>query len=89
MVDVAPNSVNKAGCETLWYRPRLPIPQTGAHVLLGTGANGAPRRFSTIVENSVENSGLSELAVMKSLVLPESAYGEGGYMAIFSTFSRL
>jgi len=57
--------------------------------VLHVPAHGGPSRFSTIVENSVENSGLSELAVMKSLVLPESAYGEGGYMAIFSTFSRL
>jgi hypothetical protein len=39
------------------------------------------------VENSVEISGLSQLAVMKSLVLPESAYGEGRLMAIFSILS--
>jgi len=41
-------------------------------------------RFSTTVENSVENSGLSGLAAMKSLVLSGSAYGEGNLMAILS-----
>jgi len=58
-------------------------------VLLTIDADVAPGRFSTIVENSVENSGLSGLAAMKNLVLPESAYGEGRFIAIFSTFSRL
>ena len=85
MVDGARNRVNKAGSEALWYRPRLLM----ADVLLTIGAATAPSRFSTIVENSVENSGLSELAVMKSLVVPESAYGEGNLVAIFSTFSPL
>jgi hypothetical protein len=89
MVDVAPNSVNKAGRETLWYRPRLPSAPRGSHVLFGIGADSAPGRFSTIVEKSVENSGLSGLTVMKNLVVPESAYGEGDFVAIFSTFSRL
>jgi hypothetical protein len=58
-------------------------------VLLTIRADDSPRGFSTIVENSVENSGLSRLATMKNLVLPESAYGEGCLVAIFSTFSRL
>jgi hypothetical protein len=38
------------------------------------------------VENSVEISGLSGLTAMKSLVLFESAYGEGNLMAILSMF---
>lgn len=60
----------------------------GSQVVLSIGADGAPGRFSTIVEKSVENSGLSGLAAMKTLVLPESAYGEGCFVAILSTFSR-
>lgn len=39
------------------------------------------------MENSVEISGLSRSAVAKSLVLPESAYGEGDLVAIFSMSS--
>jgi len=53
---------------------------------LATGVSGdrALSRFSTTVENSVEISGLSGLTVMKSLVLSESAYGEGNLMAVLS-----
>jgi hypothetical protein len=48
--------------------------------------DGASSRFSTTVENSVEISGLSGLTAMKSLVLFESAYGEGYSVAILSMF---
>jgi hypothetical protein len=48
-----------------------------------------PSRFSTIVENSVENSGLSGLATMKTLMVSGSAYGEGRWKAFFTLFSRL
>ena len=53
---------------------------------LATGVSGdcALSRFSTTVENSVEISGLSGLTAMKSLVLSESAYGEGNLMAVLS-----
>jgi len=50
----------------------------------GVSGDGSLSRFSTTVENSVEISGLSGLTVMKSLVLSESAYGEGILMAILS-----
>jgi hypothetical protein len=40
------------------------------------------------VENSVDNSALSGLTAMKTLVLSGSAYGEGDFVAILSTFSR-
>ena len=53
------------------------------------GGGALPRGFSTIVENSVENSGLSRLAVLKSLVLPESAYGEGRFGSDFFDTFRL
>src|SRR5437868_6978219 len=49
-------------------------------------ARARPGRFSTIVENSVENSRLSRLAVTKSLIVPGSAYGEGPEQAIFPLF---
>jgi hypothetical protein len=52
----------------------------------GVIGDDAPSRFSTTVENSVEISGLSGLTVMKSLVLSDSAYGEGNLMAILSMF---
>jgi hypothetical protein len=55
--------------------------------LPGIDGGAGKRGFSTIVENPVEISGLSQLAVVKSLVLPESAYGEGRLMAIFSILS--
>jgi hypothetical protein len=55
--------------------PTLPVP-----------AAGGLCRFSTIVENSVENSGLSELAVMKTLEVSGSAYGEGLSAAFFTLF---
>jgi hypothetical protein len=41
------------------------------------------------VENSVEISGLSGLAAMKSLVLSGSAYGEGNLMAVLSILFEL
>jgi len=50
----------------------------------GVSGDGALNRFSTTVENSVEISGLSGLTTMKSLVLSESAYGEGDLMAVLS-----
>jgi hypothetical protein len=50
----------------------------------GISGDTAPTGFSTTVENSVENSGLSGLAVMKTLVLSVSAYGEGNLIAILS-----
>jgi hypothetical protein len=89
MVDGALKSVNKAGWEALWYRPRLAISYAGAHVLPTIDADGAPGRFSTIVENSVENSGLSGLATMKTVVVSGSAYGEGRLDAIFASFAHL
>jgi hypothetical protein len=61
---------------------RRPVPALAS----GISGDGALRRFSTTVENSVENSGLSGLATMKSLVLSESAYGEGNLMAVLSMF---
>jgi len=54
-------------------------------IAAGIGADLPSSRFSTTVENYVENSGLSRLAVMKILVLSGSAYGEGLKMAIFPT----
>jgi len=58
---------------------------------LATGVSGDRplSRFSTTVENSVEISGLSGMATMKSLALSESAYGEGNLMAVLSMFSGL
>jgi hypothetical protein len=50
------------------------------------GGGAAPGGFSTTVENSVENSGVSRLTAMKSLVLSGSAYGEGNLMAVLSMF---
>jgi len=50
----------------------------------GISGDGALSLFSTTVENSVEISGLSGLTAMKSLVLSESAYGEGNLMAFLS-----
>jgi hypothetical protein len=63
----------------------MPRPVSG----LGSGLSGAGTlsRFSTTVEISVEISGLSGLTIMKSLVLSESAYGEGILMAVLSMFS--
>jgi hypothetical protein len=55
----------------------------------GISGDSALSRFSTTVENSVEISGLSGLAAMKSLVLSGSAYGEGSLMAIFSMLFRV
>ncbi|MEO5823604.1 MAG: hypothetical protein ABIT71_24125 [Vicinamibacteraceae bacterium] len=49
--------------------------------------DGVLTRFSTTVENSVEISGLSRLAAIKTLVLSVSAYGEGVFVAFFSTIS--
>jgi hypothetical protein len=54
-----------------------------------SGGGDALGRFSTTVENSVENSGLSRATARKSLVLPESAYGEGNLMAVLSMFLRV
>jgi hypothetical protein len=84
MVDVGPKCVNKPGRECVWYRPQLPMPRA----VLALRGDGALSRFSTTVENSVENSGLSGLATMKSLVLSGSAYGEGLLVAIFPTVFR-
>jgi len=80
MVDAGPECVNKAGVKSVWYRPPLPMLRPVSAIR----GDGAPSRFSTTVENSVENSGLSGLATMKSLVLSESAYGEGNLMAVLS-----
>jgi hypothetical protein len=80
MVDGGPKCVNKAGVKRVWYRPPLPMPRP----VLAISGDGALSRFSTTVENSVEISGLSGLTAMKSLVLPESAYGEGNLMAVLS-----
>jgi hypothetical protein len=55
---------------------RRPVPAISGDDALG--------RFSTTVENSVENSGLSGPTIVKSLVLSESAYGEGNLMAVLS-----
>jgi hypothetical protein len=57
---------------------------TGPAFASGVSGDDALSRFSTTVENSVEISGLSRLAAMKSLVLSESAYGEGNLMAVLS-----
>jgi hypothetical protein len=55
---------------------------------LGTpAAAGGPSGFSTIVENSVENPGLSELTLLKILEVSGSAYGEGLNRALFPWFS--
>jgi len=82
MVDGGPKCVNKPGVESVWYRPPLPMPCPVPAI----SVDGALSRFSTTVENSVENSGLSGLTAMKSLVLSESAYGEGNLMAFSSMF---
>jgi hypothetical protein len=60
------------------------VTATRITVVSGIVGGRRPRRFSTTVENSVEISGLSGLAAMKSLVLPGSAYGEGNFMAVLS-----
>lgn len=52
-------------------------------------ARGGTGRFSTIVEISVENSGLSGLAAMKNLVVSGSAYGEGPNEAVFTRVKGL
>jgi hypothetical protein len=83
MVDAASKRVNKGGRESVWYRPPLPM----ARPVPAICSDGVSSRFSTTVENSVENSGLSESTGWKSLVLSESAYGEGRFDAILSTFS--
>ena len=87
MVDGGPECVNKAGVKRVWYRPPLPMSRAVPGLGSGISGDGALSRFSTTVENSVENSGLSGLAAMKSLVLSESAYGEGYLMAVLSLFS--
>jgi len=84
MVDAGPKCVNKAGVESVWYRPPLPMPRPVPAFASGIRGDGASSRFSTTVENSVEISGLSGLTTMKSLVLSESAYGEGNLMAVLS-----
>jgi hypothetical protein len=84
MVDAGPKCVNKAGAERVWYRPPLPMLQPVPGLASGIRGDRAPSRFSTTVENSVEISGLSGLAAMKSLVLSGSAYGEGNLMAVLS-----
>jgi hypothetical protein len=84
MVDAGPKRVNKAGVESVWYRPPLPMPRPVPALASGVSGDGSLSRFSTTVENSVEISGLSGLTVMKSLVLSESAYGEGDLMAVLS-----
>jgi hypothetical protein len=56
----------------------MPTPAFQRRRRPGTG------RFSTIVEISVENSGLSGLDAMKSLVVSGSAYGEGPNYAVFT-----
>ena len=84
MVDAGPKCVNKAGRERVWYRPPLPMPRAVPRLGSGISGDGVLGRFSTTVENSVEISGLSGLTAMKSLVLPESAYGEGNLMAVLS-----
>ena len=82
MVDAGLKCVNKAGVESVWYRPPLPMPRP----VPAFRGDAALSRFSTTVENSVEISGLSGLTTMKSLVLSESAYGEGNLMAVSSMF---
>ena len=88
MVDAGPKRVNKAGVEPVWYRPPLPmtrpVPALASGFASGVSGDVASSRFSTTVENSVEISGLSGLTAMKSLVLSESAYGEGNLMAVLS-----
>ena len=84
MVDGGPKCVNKPGRERVWYRPPLLSRGGGDDGFPAISGDRAPSRFSTTVENSVENSGLSGLAAMKSLVLSGSAYGEGNLMAILS-----
>jgi hypothetical protein len=60
-----------------------------ASPLLLLPAAGKLGRFSTIVEISVENSGLSGLAVMKTLEVSRFAYGEGPRAAFFTLFFAL
>jgi hypothetical protein len=73
MVAVGPVAVNRGGRFGLWYRPPLPVTRTSAPIR----SDGGPSRFSTIVENSVEISGLSGGVRPKMLVVVDSAYGEG------------
>jgi hypothetical protein len=84
MVDAGPKRVNKGGAEPVWYRPPLPMARPVPAFASGVSGDVASGRFSTTVENSVEISGLSGLTAMKSLVLSESAYGEGNLMAVLS-----
>jgi hypothetical protein len=88
MVDADPKCVNKAGRERVWYRPPLPMPRPVHALASGVSGSVALNGFSTTVENSVEISGLSGLATMKSLVLSGSAYGEGRLMAVLSMLLR-
>jgi hypothetical protein len=60
------------------------VPNLVSGLASGISGDDALSRFSTTVENSVEISGLSGLTAMKSLVLSESAYGEGNLMAVLS-----
>jgi hypothetical protein len=63
---------------------RTPVNTTRIEAVPGTTDDRGPGRFSTTVENSVENSGVSGLTAMKSLVVSGSAYGEGNFMAVLS-----
>ena len=73
MVAVGPVRVNRGTLFGLWYRPPLPVARTNVPLR----SNRGPSRFSTIVENSVEISGLSGGVRPKMLVVVDSAYGEG------------
>jgi hypothetical protein len=89
MVDGGPKCVNKPGVKRVWYRPPLPMPRPVPALASGICGDTALSRFSTTVENSVEISGLSGLAAMKSLMGSGSAYGEGNLMAFFSMLFRV
>jgi hypothetical protein len=77
MVAVALARVNRGTRFGLWYRPPLPVPRSNP-------SYRGLSRFSTIVEISVEISGLSDGVRPKTLVVVESAYGEGENRALFA-----
>jgi hypothetical protein len=79
-------AVNKSAAWTLWYRrplsmtrARVPAPPAGLPA-------GGPGRFSTIVEKTVEISGLSREPRTQPLKVSGFAYSESRDRALFSVF---
>jgi len=86
MVDGGRKTVNKSAVRTLWYR--RPLSMTRPRVLAPAAgrAVGGPGRFSTIVEKTVEISGLSEEPTPQPHKVSGFAYSESRDRALFSVF---